>query len=858
MALLRKHISIGLMALAALAAAWVLYLLLPANHGPFRAIPEQTALVLECNGLLKARKLTTQIPAQEWSDLSSAALIQQCFNDADLLFRLFKHQPELLRALAQAPAIAAFSLHPADSLHALFAWELSQPPDLDKLLKNNEISSQWANHIFHNHSVIQVPFGTDQYLEIACSDRILLFSRKAVLVEAALAQLEKNRHWWTQRPLMDKLTPAPLRVHFRPEVWAEHSRASMRAGGRDLPDILARNVAWGGWAWDGSRLDCLFETKGFLADISQWGQTSAGMAAQLLPNNTTFLIRAGIRKPNAFFAGIGTGIHPDFERFVLPWVGNEAILATTEPLSKDLATDRLLLLSLRDSAGAVQALQEYGRERGLRPSDSGPYQMFELMGFQQGSLLEPLTGKDAAFQNPVVALVSGYVVFAPDRAAMEVLLDKYLVGQTLSAREDFLLWKQKNPAPGQVECLLNTAHLNPILAALSTFQCEKELPSPGWIGASMTAERKKQLRVNWSCQPITQLGRQPELHWKTSLKSPINGRPMVASINTDQTVVLVQDRQNILYCLDAANGRLLWSRVLPESILSEVIAVDYFKSGSKCLMFNTPEALYLLDQTGRDVQGFPFRWPEKAINSVAVVDFDHDRRYSFFATCANGKCYGFDPFGRPLAGWNGIPVGGDMHRPLLHFQHDGKDFLALLTDNGVLSVYGRDGRLRFAPPTLQGVFEASLFADSKASEPCLYAANTAGEMFVCDLKGGITTYEAGKSGSLTLFGQIQGDARYEWVQWDGKNLRIGGFPGEKKVIYSSIAIKERPDQWFLTANQVLGAVDTKSKRIWMFDQQGNPLPGFPLGGEAQFERTQSTGIQLLVTSVNQEIWVYRL
>jgi hypothetical protein len=858
MSFIHQPVKISLLVLSVALAAWLLYLLLPAKNRLFCAIPAQTALVLECKDLLTARKMADQIPVREWTSMAYSPWLQQYFEDTELAFRLFRHQPAFLREMAQAPAVAAFSFHPADSLHALFVLKLSEAPDLNKLLKNNALNKDWSTHTFHNQTLIQIPVSPEKNLEITSSGHFLIFSRKAALVEAALAELEATRHWWSQRPHTNDLAPAPLRVHFRPGIWAEHSRAHMRAGYRELPDLLARNVEWAGWSWDGSQVDCLIETKGFLANVSSWGQHAEGIPEQILPNHTTLVLRSGIRKPNTFFESIGNGMHPDFAQYVLPWVGREAILAITEPLPEGLATDRLLLLPVQDSAGAVLALRAYGKERGISPEGNGLYQMFELMVFQQGSLLEPLVGKDAAFRNPVVALVGGYAVFAPHRAAMEVLLDKYLVGQTLSAREDFLLWKQKQSHSGFMEYLFNTTSLDPVLAQLSNFSFGKAQPEPGWLGASMIAEGPEKLRVHWTYKPIAQSKRQVEIHWKTSLKSWVNGRTWVTGLSHHQTAVMVQDEQHILYALDAMSGQLLWSRVLPQAILSDIQSVDYYKSSERCLMFNTPDALYLLDKTGRDVQGFPFAWPDNTSNSVTIVDFEDDHRYSFFVPCSNGKCYGFDPFGRPMAGWSGMPVRGEMNRPVLHFQHEGKDFLALLTDDGRLSVYARDGMLRFGPLVLDGVFKDPLYVDAEAPETRLYAANTAGEIFVCDLEGGITRHSTGKPGSTVVFGQLRGDAGYEWVQWDGKNLRCGGFSGGKTVVYNHKNMKGSLDQWFISAQQTIGAVDSKRKRIWMFDRDGNLLPGFPLGGQTPFELYREKDFQLLITTVNQEIWAYRI
>jgi len=152
-----------------LLAALLLFLFLPRNPGPYRAIPAQSSVVLECTGLLRARILTDKTPDPGWRAVLQDPLFQHCFKDAELVARLFKHDPELLRAFAQNKALAAFSLQPSDELHALFALELDRTIDLEKVLKNSKLATKYIAHQFHGNDLYTVYLSPRELLEVSCS-----------------------------------------------------------------------------------------------------------------------------------------------------------------------------------------------------------------------------------------------------------------------------------------------------------------------------------------------------------------------------------------------------------------------------------------------------------------------------------------------------------------------------------------------------------------------------------------------------------------------------------------------------------------------------------------------------------------
>ncbi|MDO8367465.1 MAG: DUF3352 domain-containing protein, partial [Saprospiraceae bacterium] len=765
-----------------LIAALLLYLFLPRNKGLYRAVPAQTSLLLECKGLLRTKILTDKTADPRWREVLRSTLFERCFEDVDAAIRLFKHDPNLLKAFAQDKALVAYTLHPADSLHAFFILELEAEFDLEKSLKTNELTSKFFTHQFHGNDIFTVYLSKTEHLELAVSGRLLLFSRRATLVEDALAQLENAHNWWADRPYLSDLPDATLRVQLRPSALAEQWRNQMNPRWRGLPDMLARNVEWFGLSWDGNEIKTLAETKGFLGNLGSWSETPNNAIFNLLPHNTAFLARTGLSNIPEFFRQIGDGRAGDFEQYVLPWVGAEAAFVITEPLSPALSGDRLLLLAVGDSAKAVNSLRAFGKERGTMPIASGPYQMFEVLAFQSSSLLKPLLGDDEAFRNPVCALLHGYAIFAPDRSSLEIFLDKYLVNHTLATNTDLLQLQQKLPQKGPASFLLNAAYLPGLLHNISAGKTATSLSKTGFFAAELYSGSGRSMEIKLASQALSQPILETDILWKSVIAAPLITQPFLVEQPEGKTFALIQDLKNNLHCLNAQNGENFWSRPLPDPILSDIRGIDFYGNGTKYYTFSTAEQIYTLDEKGRDVQGFPFQLPARATNAVTVVDFDKTQRFNYFVACENGRIYGFGHMGRPLEGWNAFAVQGFVRQPILHFQHKGKDYLAVLTETGLLSVFGRDGALRFPPVQLEGIPEgsegivnyfSSLAVDLGSTTPRIYTSNTEGQVFACDLQGKVSTCKVASPGTVAACGQLIGDPRFEWAAFEGKDLTVG-------------------------------------------------------------------------------------
>jgi hypothetical protein len=351
--------------------------------------------------------------------------------------------------------------------------------------------------------------------------------------------------------------------------------------------------------------------------------------------------------------------------------------------------------------------------------------------------------------------------------------------------------------------------------------------------------------------------------WKTPLEAEAITTPVVLQA-AGRAAVLVQDAKNQLYCLEV-DGDVRWRRQLPGPLLSTVHGIDYFGNGNLHFLFNTAESIWVIDEEGNDLEGYPFRLQTRATNGVAVADFDGNKRYSFFIACANGNVYGYDQFGRPLQGWNPQAAQGRITHPLLHFQRADKDFICALNAAGRLSVYGRNGERRFSPVAWAGArFLSPLQADTAPRAARIVAFDARGRAHICNLEGGSFSLDVGPDGGGTARGALAalgGDARAEYAVLAGQSLRVGGYAGSSFRTVFSHHFPATQDTLFALPGRRLGTLSREKRQVHLLDAQGKVAPGFPLGGTTAFTVSRlgrPGGEEWLLVGLGAQIYAYKL
>lgn len=847
------------------------------NHhglGALDAIPPQAVCVIEFNGLARAGQLVTRHHDADWKAILQSTLLEATWQDAALAEQLFRQDEALHTDFAGNRLAAALTLNPADSLHPLLALEMRRPCNLEALLKDSPLAQKFFPTNFHGHTIYTVYFSKKERLVVASEKNLLLCSRFSYLIEDALVQLDKGDNWWADADWRGRVDEeAPLKFSFRP--LSGPLAAYLGPQWRALPERLEKNVRWASVSWDGQQTRSSIKTAGFLEQFSRSSDVSSPGIFAICPENTAFLAAGRVARRSAF-GDLFTDGAADFQQYILPWLGQEASFVLTEPFSADLKEEQFLVLSVSDAAMARQRLEAYAAQRGqLRQYD---YQTFTIRHFLSASALSPmLDNRESVFVNPACAAVGDYIVFATSPSALELWIDKYVVNQTLANSPEFLLQRQKMAHAGPLTLFFNAAYLPQLVKRLFSERPAYQAADGAALMARagmIRSELKPGAHTGWldadlgtqAAGPAQAAASGSMILWKTPLAAAAATRPSIVARPADnETFICIQDSQNVLYCL-RANGSIAWRRNFDQPLLSTVQGIDFRNNGACCFLFNTPTHIWLLDEEGHDVEGFPVKLQSAATNGLTVVDFDDNRRYSFFVACANGNVYGYDQYARPLPGWNPQSGAGRVDQPVLHFEREDKDYLVTLSRTGRLSVFGRDGSARFAPLQWEGKFAGPPQADAVSRSPRIAAANSLGKVYVCTLDGksfslALAPAAEANTRAQFVFAPLSGDNRFDYAVLKGKNLKIAAYAGAEIATLAQVKFEAAPDTLFALPGNCLGALVKSKRQVFLLDQAGKTHPDFPLAGDTPFVFGQlfpGRHEQVLIVGNGASVYAYKV
>jgi len=738
---------------------------------------------------------------------------------------------------------AAFSLHPNDSLHPLIILDLNHRVDPERLLESVSKSAKVTSSVFRGSSIFTVEISGKGRMVVAASRNLVFFSRFSYLVEDALTQVTKRDQWWQQQT---DLLDAPFCAVLHTETLAERCKGNMAPEWEYLPDWFASRVTSLVLSYDGKNWRAAAQMKKNNSEADP-GEMPRSNIAAVLPDNTALLAWLGAGQQGALgdFAS-NDADDADFRYFVNPWVGKEAAWVLVEPYSPGMRDDQFWVCAVRDESMARKRLDEYGERSGLLRRYE--YQTFEVRQFLSPSLLEPLLPEGRTdFQNPACVLLDGYAVFAASLSALELWIDKYVVSQTLAAQQDFLLLDKKLPVLANRFFYLN-AEYAPLLAKqmfdpAPGESIQTDIPAfqhAGLFGVEMHNSRQGEeysgMLVN---QPDKASAHVARILWKTPLGGTAITQPfLVPGVAPEkEPTILIQDDQYDLYCL-TISGNLLWRKKLGGQIMSAVQGIDFFNNGGVCYLFNTASALWVVDEEGREVVGYPLRLQSPATNGVTAADFDDERRYGLFIACENGNLYGYDQYGRPLTGWNPKSGVGRVKHPLIHFKSETRDYLSVLSLDGQLSVFNRIGVPQLAPIDFEGDFSANppqFDAGSEAQR--IVCMDAAGKVEICNLDG--STFHLGlnngKNRHLLVFGEIIGDSRKDYAVMSGNTLTISGYEGHSFLKKAELTFSATQDTLFTTGLKgLIGTLNRSKRQIYLVSGTGKVFSGFPLAGTTPF------------------------
>lgn len=297
--------------------------------------------------------------------------------------------------------------------------------------------------------------------------------------------------------------------------------------------------------------------------------------------------------------------------------------------------------------------------------------------------------------------------------------------------------------------------------------------------------------------------------------------------------IIVQDTMRRLIFIDTT-GSIRWKRQLDDRVLGKPEYVYVTDTKTAYFVISTPNFIYMTDADGKDASAFPFAIDGELTTSITVAKYPDLTSYRiFYAYDLNGKYkIGLiDEKGETVPGWNYTQTESPLFEPMRYVRLNGRDYILLVEDAGIVHLMDRSSKNHIIfPHKVSRARNSGLFFTERLSvSECYLSYSLESGMTVkvfLDNGKDQDVEEITPESVLLSPGITPGTSYYlsesQVVKWDEKK-RMAEF-------YFNTGNPDGIDLHLLRGNQSIVISDTRSELLYMLDNEGRTMPGFPVKG----------------------------
>lgn len=531
----------------------------------------------------------------------------------------------------------------------------------------------------------------------------------------------------------------------------------------------------------------------------------------------------------------------DILKYFTPWIGKEIALVMTRTGPGQAEESIYTVIHAGDPEKAGKNLQIiYNRNFILN------YKGYEIHKLYAPNLMPALFGglfegyDDQYFTN-----IENYFIFANSYGAIENYINSFESGKSLKNNINYKKFADNISDHSNILFYLNlrnTSDLHKKYLSEKTggfFRMHSSV-IPNFEGISLQfSSINNMFYTNLYVKYNPSYVQEDYALWKVELDDEIRGQPyFVEDHRTNTLKIIVFDDTDQMYLIDH-NGKILWKRMIGEPVIGDVYLIDYYRNGKIQYLFNTAGHIHLIDLTGRNVENYPIRLPGKATNGIAVFDYDNNRDYRLIVAMEDNRIYNFDKKGIPVNGWKKPLARNAVVVPVQHIRAFGKDYIVITDSEGNIRICNRRGedRILLHEPMVNA-------ANSK-----FYENNTnsrKGVMLTTDEHGKLTYIKTDGSVTRTDFGNYSPDHYFLYEDFDRNGHKdfifldknqlnvfdrfknpIMSFEFKNEIASSPVIIP------LSKTESIIGIVSGASRKIYLFDKDGNLLSTPDMVGKTQ-------------------------
>ena len=307
-----------------------------------------------------------------------------------------------------------------------------------------------------------------------------------------------------------------------------------------------------------------------------------------------------------------------------------------------------------------------------------------------------------------------------------------------------------------------------------------------------------------------------------------------------------QDSENYLFYY-SNKGNEYWKKKIPKKIIGDIKQIDIYKNGRLQIIFRTEDRFYVLDRNGNEVKELSFEIDSGENNiPISIFDYEKNRNYRFLVTNDN-IIEMFDSRGKKVSGFKPNTFESSIIKSPVHIRIDGKDFIIVQLENGILKILDRRGRDRINVDEKIQFSENSIYSYMKT----FTTTDNQGNLIQVDLDGKLSKKNLNISSDNLI------DIKNNNLVHISENiLSIKGIN-----INLPFGRYSKPKIFNESSRMLIGISDFSENNIYLYEDNGQLIKGFPLKGNSIIDIRDSDNdgkIEVLTRLDNYSIVSYEV
>ena len=521
---------------------------------------------------------------------------------------------------------------------------------------------------------------------------------------------------------------------------------------------------------------------------------------------------------------------------------------------QDTEMNKLLLFNLRGSNATEEAfateLEQYYSRNGIgssgyiikyKPDAESEYTIYRLpvdnLGYELGGRFGDYLSSDyATFYNDVLVLSS-------ESGTLSKFIYDNILNRTLANDLTYREFESTMPSRAGYYFYCVPSRIIPLLAGVlkedivngleKNTESLRKIQAVGYQFVSSNDMIYNTLSVMYK----SEAKEEAKAVWESLLDTVAFSKPLFFTNHyTGANEIFVQDMHNNLYLVNSA-GRILWKRPVNEAIKGDAYMIDYFKNGKLQILFATTNYLYLIDRNGNNVEKYPVQLRSPSTNGLALFDYENNKDYRLFICGADRKVYAYDKTGNTVRGWNQFTTSSTVTCDVEFFRVSGKDYL-VVNDNDNMYILDRRGNVRVEMKEQVSRSDRSMLRLTTGTSPHMVLASEDGSIKMVDFNGEVQTYSVNEFNKDPVFEyfDLDADGLGEFIFIDGNRLYT--YDNDRSRMFSLTLSSDNIigpyGLEFSSNDKKIGFTDADANQVYVVDDRGKNLRGFPLNGTTAF------------------------